>query len=444
MASRSDEPPQASGRVGHAAEEQQGPLAHAAGELAEAGGEEGDHRRAGADRQPGLQDRPAPDVGQEEDRAEEHGREGRAEDEHRPVGPAVVLGRGTGRGPGPGAAAAALVLEEDAEQDEAAGQGADGPAVGPAPVVALHDAQRQRRPMRRRSGRPRWLPAGACPRRSTPAGRRRPSDDGDDAHGQVEEEDPAPAGGLDQGGAEGRADGAGRRARRPPDGHGVGHLLGGEGPQHQGQRGGDRAGPSPRPGRSGRRSSSSAVGATAQASEARVKAVEPRRNRRLWPSRSPSFPAGTSSDGEGDRVGVQHPRQLGRAGVGERPDDVGEGHEQDGRVEEGGQHGERGQGQRPPAVGRRQSVASCNALWHNELHHATHSDEDERRAAQELRGHGLLGGPLPGGGRRVVDAADRPGPAAGRDPLRRLPGPHRHLPQRAGRPPRQAGRRPGS
>ena len=42
--------------------------------------------------------------------------------------------------------------------------------------------------------------------------------------------------------------------------------------------------------------SSSGVGARAQASDATVKTVEPSRNRRLWPSRSPSFPAGTRSE----------------------------------------------------------------------------------------------------------------------------------------------------
>ena len=59
-----------------------------------------------------------------------------------------------------------------------------------------------------------------------------------------------------------------------------------------------------------------------------------------------------------------------------------------------------------------------------------------RHATNQLRGHELLGGPVPRGRRRVVEHAHRPRRVPRRHAVRRLPGPPRHLPQHPQRAPR--------
>ncbi len=65
-------------------------MSHGAGEFAHPGCDHGDECWAGGDPEAGFQDRPAPDVGEEDDRSEEHRRERDTEYEHRDVAPSEV------------------------------------------------------------------------------------------------------------------------------------------------------------------------------------------------------------------------------------------------------------------------------------------------------------------------------------------------------------------
>ena len=60
---------------------------------------------------------------------------------------------------------------------------------------------------------------------------------------------------------------------------------------------------------------------------------------------------GHQGGGEHDRVGVEHPRQRAAADLGERAHEVGERHEQDRRVEEDGEHRQRGDPEDHPGPG---------------------------------------------------------------------------------------------
>ena len=112
--------------------------------------------------------------------------------------------------------------------------------------------------------------------------------------------------------------------------------------------------------------SSSAVGASPHAIEATVNTVEPARKTLPVPDSVSQLPRRDEQRGEHDRVGVQHPGELRRAGVGERRRDVGEGDVEDRRVEERRQDRERRDRQRPTGV-RVHAVQLCavSRVWND-------------------------------------------------------------------------------
>ena len=110
-----------------------------AGELAGPGGDEADDDRAGGDAEAGLEHRPLPDVGEEQDRTEEQRGERGAEHQHREVRPAEVgdaeqveverRRRGV-----------PLVDDEHGEHDEPCDEDAEGADAEPSVVVGADQA----------------------------------------------------------------------------------------------------------------------------------------------------------------------------------------------------------------------------------------------------------------------------------------------------------------
>ena len=122
---------------------------------------------------------------------------------------------------------------------------------------------------------------------------RRPSDEGDDAHRQVDEEHPAPADGVDEEAAERGPEGGGDRAHRAPDGDGDRHPLPGVARSTRASDVGVMAAaPIACTIRAAIRKP--AVGASPHVAEAIVNRGQAAQEHRLRPHRSASRPAGTS------------------------------------------------------------------------------------------------------------------------------------------------------
>ena len=214
------------------------PMAEAGPEQPAGEGDRGGQERPGGDHEPGPQDRLVPDPGEEEDAAEDHGAEAGEEDQRADVG----------QGDGPVADDRRLDdrvgVTAGAHDQERAGhhgqpEGAQDGGAGPAPVRSLDNAGGQ-------AGHGDGEQGGAgqvgLVRRGVLdlAQHPHPDHQGDQAEGQVDQEDPAPAG-LDQDPADRRPEGGGGPAdgRPQPDGGSLaGRAEGGEqeperGRQHQ-------------------------------------------------------------------------------------------------------------------------------------------------------------------------------------------------------------------
>ena len=139
VGSERDKPEQAAAGEQGAAGDEQRSLADAAGEFAGPRGDESDHDRAGGDSEAGLEHRPLPDVGEEEDRAEEQGGEGSAEQQHGEVGPPEVGDVEQVEVEG-GRLGVLLVDDEHGEHGEPCEQDAEGADAEPSVVVGADEA----------------------------------------------------------------------------------------------------------------------------------------------------------------------------------------------------------------------------------------------------------------------------------------------------------------
>ena len=270
-----------------------------------------------------------------------------------------------------------------AAEHEPDGDGADRAGVDPAPHVALDEGQRDgadaegehAEPTRSGNG------PGSASRDSTST--RRPAISATTQTGQVDEEHPAPADGVDEEAADRGAEGGGHGAHRAPDGDGDRDPLAGRRPQHEGQRrrceggGADRlheaAGDQER-----RRS-----GASPHSAEAIVNTSEAAEEH---PLAAPSVgePARRHQQGgEHQRVAGEDPRHRVRADVGERRLDGAEGDEQDLGVEEHHEDPEPGDEQRQvgPLHGRRRGRSAVVASSGMLVEIINHAVEVKNRAA---------------------------------------------------------------
>ena len=189
---------------------------------------------AGGDQEAGAQDRFVPDAGEEEDTAEDEGAEAAEEGEradvgqgHRPVPDHRRLEDGVG--------VTERALHQPGARDGGQREGAQDARAVPAPVAPLDDGGDEAGHRDREERGAEQI--GALGRRVAHlAELADPEDEGEHAEGEVDQEDPAPAG-LDQQAADRRAErGGGAADGRPqPDGRAL--ALGTEGGEQEPQRG---------------------------------------------------------------------------------------------------------------------------------------------------------------------------------------------------------------
>ncbi len=316
----------------HRAGDDHGAVAEAVGEAAGGSGEDGRERRARQRRGAGLEHGVAPDRGQEKDVAEDQREEGEGEEQGAEVaeaeGAVGEQGRLDDRARVGGAA-----VGDGGEQGEAGDEAAEGAGRGPAPVVALDDPQRNCRQRERQHRRPRQVRQAAVEdlrsRQVAAAG-----DQDGGAERQVDEEDEAPVGELDQGAAEGRADGGRRRCCCPPEADAGGAALGREAVEDDRQRG-------RRDHRRGDSLQDPEGDQQRQAGRHRAEqagdgeAGHPQQEDPLV-AEAVGEPPGRDQQGrDDDEVAVQHPGEFAPLCPGEGGRDVGEGDVDDRRVEEG-------------------------------------------------------------------------------------------------------------
>ena len=271
-----------------------GAVAEAVGELAGRAGDDRRERRAGQGRGAGLQHRVAPDRGEEEDVAEDQREEGGGEEQGAEVADAegAVGEQRRLDDRARVAAAAARRRRRAAARRRRSSRGsalAVQPQSLPSTIASVTSARLERQ--HQRAGQVRQAAVAA---RALDAGRR-PAQTHGGAERQVDEEDEAPVGELDQRAAEGRADRRRRGRGGAPDADAGGAPLGREGVEDDRQRGRrdhrradpleDAEGDQQRRARARR----------AQSRLAAVKPAMPSRKMRLWPKRSARPPAGTSS-----------------------------------------------------------------------------------------------------------------------------------------------------
>jgi hypothetical protein len=201
-------------------------LSDPSGDVAMTGASTATSAGTGCDREPGPQDRVVPHFGEEQDRREEHRGERRAERQRRGIAPREVadgeqlhVERRRGR--------RTLMDDEHAEYGQPADDGADRSWIRPAPRLALHQSERHEP-----SGeRDQYHAGGGGEDRSVVLGLMQdaaPGEHGEQPDRQVDEEDPPPAGGLHQNGAERRPQRTRHRTAGTPDGDGEGNLGGRE------------------------------------------------------------------------------------------------------------------------------------------------------------------------------------------------------------------------
>ena len=159
----------------------------------------------------------------------------------------------------------------------------------------------------------------------------------------VQEEDRAPAPRLDHGGAEGRAMPPAAAPTRPRSPRRRGCAHGGS-PEHEGERGRDEGGG---PGGLEHPSDHQEGGGGGQTAQRRPGAEQCGRRHEGALAADPVGEAagGDEQDREGDRVGVQHPRQRRGADPGEVLPQVRVGHVERRGVEEDEEHGHAGHGE---------------------------------------------------------------------------------------------------
>ena len=217
------------------------PVAEAVGETAGRAGDDGRERRPGQGCGAGLEDRVAPDPGEEEDVAEDQREEGGGEEQGAEVadaeGAVPEQRRLDYRARVPGAA-----HDHAAQQRRRCREGAKRRGRGPTPIVALDDGEgdeRQRQGQHQSAGQvgQAAVEPGALAQATAPEQHDR------GAEGQVDEEDQPPVRSLDQRPSERRPDRGSRSRGGPPEADPSRSSLGREGVEDQGQRGrGDHRG----------------------------------------------------------------------------------------------------------------------------------------------------------------------------------------------------------